>query len=64
VTEAGIRDQVRQVLMPMWNAWYFFTLYANTEGYAATYRTDAPIAGANTPNRAIAIELLPDGFTP
>lgn len=30
----------------------------------ATYRTDAPIAGTNTPNRAIAIELLPDGFTP
>jgi cytochrome c-type biogenesis protein CcmH/NrfG len=30
----------------------------------ATYRTDAPIAGADTPNRAIAVELLPDGFTP
>jgi cytochrome c-type biogenesis protein CcmH/NrfG len=29
----------------------------------ATYRTDLPLAGANTPNRAIAIELLPDGFT-
>ena len=30
----------------------------------ATFRTDAPVAGANTPNRAVAIELLPDGFTP
>ncbi|HUR32358.1 MAG TPA: tetratricopeptide repeat protein [Vicinamibacterales bacterium] len=29
----------------------------------ATFRTDAPLAGANTPNRAVAIELLPDGFT-
>ena len=29
----------------------------------ATYRNDAPIAGTNTPNRAVAIELLPDGFT-
>ena len=29
----------------------------------ATFRSDAPIAGANTPNRAVAIELLPDGFT-
>jgi hypothetical protein len=31
----------------------------------ATFRTDgAPIAGANTPNRAVAIELLPDGYVP
>jgi hypothetical protein len=29
----------------------------------ATFRSDAPIAGAGTPNRAVAIELLPDGFT-
>jgi len=29
----------------------------------ATYRNDAPIAGTNTSNRAVAIELLPDGFT-
>ncbi|HKJ12217.1 MAG TPA: isoleucine--tRNA ligase [Ornithinimicrobium sp.] len=29
VTEQGIRDEVRQVLLPLWNAWYFFALYAN-----------------------------------
>ncbi len=29
VTEQGIRDEVRQVLLPLWNAWYFFGLYAN-----------------------------------
>jgi len=29
VTEQGIRDGVRQVLLPLWNAWYFFSLYAN-----------------------------------
>ena len=28
VTDAGIRDTVRQVLLPIWNAYYFFTLYA------------------------------------
>jgi isoleucyl-tRNA synthetase len=44
VTEQGIRDAARQVVLPLWNAWYFFTLYANTEGYEATFRTDA--AGA------------------
>ena len=29
VTEQGIRDSVRQVLMPLWSTWYFFSLYAN-----------------------------------
>ena len=30
----------------------------------ATFRTDAsPLSGADTPNRAVAIELVPDGFT-
>lgn len=28
VTDVGIRDTVRQVLLPIWNAYYFFTLYA------------------------------------
>ncbi|NJC71661.1 isoleucine--tRNA ligase [Planosporangium thailandense] len=42
VTEAGIRDSVRQVLLPLWNVWYFFSLYANAEGYEAKRRTDSP----------------------
>ena len=32
VTEQGIRDSVRQVLIPLWNSWYFFALYANAAG--------------------------------
>ncbi|WP_024288853.1 isoleucine--tRNA ligase [Cellulomonas sp. KRMCY2] len=28
VTEEGIRSEVRQVLLPLWSTWYFFTLYA------------------------------------
>ncbi|HZI97792.1 MAG TPA: isoleucine--tRNA ligase [Actinomycetales bacterium] len=39
VTEEGIRDGVRQVVLPLWNAWSFFALYANAsnsgEGYEA-----------------------------
>ncbi|MFC5727970.1 MULTISPECIES: isoleucine--tRNA ligase [Nocardioides] len=35
VTEQGIRDAVRQVMIPLWNTWYFFALYANAEGYEA-----------------------------
>ncbi|MFC4556140.1 isoleucine--tRNA ligase [Georgenia faecalis] len=30
VTEEGIRENVRQVLLPLWNTWYFFSLYAGT----------------------------------
>ncbi len=40
VTEAGVREAVRQVVNPLWNAWYFFTLYANADGYQARFRTD------------------------
>jgi isoleucyl-tRNA synthetase len=29
VTEQSIREGVRQVLIPLWNCWYFFALYAN-----------------------------------
>ncbi|GAA2352216.1 isoleucine--tRNA ligase [Dactylosporangium salmoneum] len=41
VTETGIRDAVRQVLLPLWNVWYFFSLYANADGYTARRRTDS-----------------------
>ncbi|MDX5318471.1 MAG: class I tRNA ligase family protein, partial [Actinomycetes bacterium] len=39
VAEEGIREAVRHVLLPLWNTWYFFSLYAGTcnrgEGYLA-----------------------------
>jgi isoleucyl-tRNA synthetase len=35
VTEQGIRDAVRQAILPMWNSYYFFALYANAESYQA-----------------------------
>jgi isoleucyl-tRNA synthetase len=39
VTEPGIRDAVRIVMIPLWNSWYFFQLYANAAGYDATAST-------------------------
>ncbi|HEV7887543.1 MAG TPA: isoleucine--tRNA ligase, partial [Acidimicrobiales bacterium] len=42
VERKAMAEPVRQVLNPIWNAWYFFSLYANTEGYQAVWRTDAP----------------------
>ncbi|GIJ75325.1 isoleucine--tRNA ligase [Virgisporangium ochraceum] len=41
VKDSGVRDSVRQVLLPLWNVWSFFTLYANAEGYEAVRRTDS-----------------------
>ncbi|MBF4766510.1 isoleucine--tRNA ligase [Nocardioides agariphilus] len=41
VTERNIREGVRQVLIPLWNCWYFFALYANAAGYTARRRTDS-----------------------
>ena len=35
VTEQGIREGVRQAILPLWNSWYFFALYANAEAYHA-----------------------------
>jgi isoleucyl-tRNA synthetase len=36
---SGIRDVARQVLIPIWNAYSFFTMYANAEGYRARWAT-------------------------
>ena len=36
-----IHEVVRLVLNPIWNAYSFFTLYANADGYGAHFRTDA-----------------------
>ena len=37
VTEQGIREGVRQVILPLWNTYYFFTLYANASNYEAKF---------------------------
>jgi isoleucyl-tRNA synthetase len=44
VSEEGIREGVRQFLLPLWSTYYFFTLYANASsaaGYDAVWRTDS-----------------------
>ncbi|GAA1812797.1 isoleucine--tRNA ligase [Nesterenkonia flava] len=41
VTEEGIREGVRQVLLPMWNAWHFFALYANSANGGSGYQAKA-----------------------
>ncbi|GGA75493.1 isoleucine--tRNA ligase [Pseudoclavibacter endophyticus] len=46
VTEEGIREGLRQFLLPLWSTYYFFTTYANvahagSEPYVARWRTDS-----------------------
>lgn len=40
VNEESIREAMRHVILPLWNTWYFFALYAGTcnkgEGYVAS----------------------------
>ena len=40
VNEEGIREAMRHVILPLWNTWYFFALYAGTvndgKGYVAS----------------------------
>ncbi len=45
VTEEGIRSGVRELLLPLWSTYYFFTLYANAageSGYTAQRSTSSP----------------------
>ncbi len=41
VTEKGIREGVRQALLPLWNSYYFLALYANAEDIEGKRRTDS-----------------------
>jgi len=40
VDEKLFAEATRRGLLPLWNAWYFFTLYANTDGISARLRRD------------------------
>ncbi len=40
VNEPSIRDAVRQAMLPLWNSYYFFALYANAESYQAKAAAD------------------------
>jgi isoleucyl-tRNA synthetase len=41
VTEQGIREGVRQAILPLWNTWYFLSLYAGAAGRRGEFRTDS-----------------------
>jgi isoleucyl-tRNA synthetase len=41
VTDRGIRDAVRQAVLPLWNSYYFLALYANAENVTGQIRADS-----------------------
>ncbi|WP_419841476.1 isoleucine--tRNA ligase [Candidatus Poriferisodalis sp.] len=41
ISDQGIDEVLRQVLIPIWNSYAFFTLYANADGYEAKVRYDS-----------------------
>jgi isoleucyl-tRNA synthetase len=57
VAEESIREAVRGALLPLWNTWYFFSLYANTvadgEGYAAQAPPPSAVAGLGVLDRYV-----------
>ena len=40
--DSQVREAVRVAINPIWNAWYFFSLYANSDGVEAKLRSDSP----------------------
>ncbi|NKX50498.1 class I tRNA ligase family protein, partial [Arthrobacter deserti] len=46
VTEQGIRDGVRQVILPLWNVWHFFKLYTNPAGQGEGYEAKSVLGDA------------------
>ena len=57
VTEQGIREGVRQVMIPLWNAWYFFALYANAAAGGEGYAAQASTASAEVLDRYLLAKL-------
>ncbi len=64
---ADIRDVVRLNIKPIWNAYHFFTLYANTDGVKARWCVDSDnlmdrYILAKLKQTVLAIEKAMDGF--
>jgi len=57
VTEEGIREGVRQVMLPLWSTYYFFTLYAGAanggKGVLGKRLPDAAVASLPTMDRYV-----------
>tara|TARA_Y100001970_G_scaffold100597_1_gene126380 strand:- start:1351 stop:4509 length:3159 start_codon:yes stop_codon:yes gene_type:complete len=41
ISDQGVDDVVRQIITPIWNAYSFFTLYANIDNYRADWNVES-----------------------
>ena len=57
VTEDGMRDTVRQVMLPLWNSWYFLTLYSNAESLTGKFDTSSENVSEHVLDRYIFAKL-------
>jgi isoleucyl-tRNA synthetase len=57
VTEEGIRQGVREFLLPLWSTYYFFTLYANAASPSPELVSPSPELDSPSP------ELVEGGYT-
>jgi isoleucyl-tRNA synthetase len=55
LTEDGIRQSLRDVIIPMWNSYSFFVLYANVDGWSP--KQGAHVVATNRLDRWILSEL-------
>lgn len=53
VTEQGIREGVRQVMLPLWNVYHFFALYTNAANNGAGYEAKLRFESENVMDRFI-----------
>nr|WP_246180109.1 isoleucine--tRNA ligase [Kocuria coralli] len=53
VTEEGIREATRQMLLPLWSTWYFFSLYANAAHGGAGYQASQRFESENVMDRYV-----------
>ena len=53
VTEQGIREGVRQVMLPLWNVYHFFALYTNAANNGAGYDAQLRYTSENVMDRFI-----------
>lgn len=56
VNEEGVHDSVRQILLPLWNTYYFVTLYAN----ACNQGRGLQLRRLDTPEELARISSLPE----
>ena len=52
-SENGVKQLMRDILIPLWNAYSFFVTYANVDGYEAAGPALAPAGNGNTLDRWI-----------